>query len=103
MESESIRESNLHQSKDELKEPEGQFGDVFSVEHRWTHVLQHEIKTPPGVLIHKKPFRVPECQDIEAEVAHMLQIGVTEESSSPWSSPIIIVPKPDGSLRLCND
>ena len=33
----------------------------------------------------------------------MLQLRVIEESSSAWSSPIVLVPKPDETFRLCND
>jgi hypothetical protein len=33
----------------------------------------------------------------------MLDIGVPEEIHSAWSSHIVIVQKPDGSLRFCND
>ena len=33
----------------------------------------------------------------------LLQQGIIEESESPWASPIVMVPKSDGTLRLCTD
>lgn len=36
-------------------------------------------------------------------MAHMLQDEIIEESTSPSSSPIIVVTMPDGSLWLCNN
>ncbi len=91
--------------KGELQHLIGQFSDVFSSLPGQTNVLQHDIRTPPGVIVRQRPYRVPEArrQAIEEEVQQMLKFGVIEPSRSPWSSPIVMVPKPDGTLCFCND
>ncbi|KAL0184751.1 hypothetical protein M9458_020447, partial [Cirrhinus mrigala] len=91
--------------KTELQHLIGQFSDVFSPVPGRTNTLQHEIRTPPGVIVKQRPYRIPEArrQAIETEVNQMLELGVIEPSRSPWSSPIVLVPKPDGTLRFCND
>ncbi len=91
--------------KAELQHLVGQFSDVFSAVPGKTQVLQHHIRTPPGVVVKQRPYRIPEArrQAIEDEIQQMLKLGVIEPSRSPWSSPIVLVPKPDGTLRFCND
>ncbi len=91
--------------KTELQHLIGQFSDVFSPLPGQTNIIQHDIQTPPGVIIRQRPYRVPEARRraIEEEVQQMLKLGVIEPSRSPWSSPIVLVPKPDGTLRFCND
>ncbi|KAI2644034.1 Retrovirus-related Pol polyprotein from transposon 17.6 [Labeo rohita] len=91
--------------KTELQHLVSQFTDVFSSQPGQTNVVQHDIRTPPGVIVRQRPYRVPEArrQAIEEEVQQMLKLGVIEPSRGPWSSPIVMVPKPDSTLRFCND
>ncbi|KAI2646195.1 Transposon Ty3-I Gag-Pol polyprotein [Labeo rohita] len=37
------------------------------------------------------------------EVTYLLENGFAVPSSSPWSSPCVLVPKADGSFRFCTD
>ncbi|KAL0152849.1 hypothetical protein M9458_051843 [Cirrhinus mrigala] len=91
--------------KAELQHLVGQFQDIFSDTPGQTNIISHDIRTPPGVIVRQRPYRVPESrrQAIEEEIQKMLKLGVIEPSWSPWSSPIVLVPKPDGTLRFCND
>ena len=79
--------------------------DVFSERPGRTTTASHDIRTEPGARVRLRPYRIPEARRaaIRAEVASMLQMGVIEESHSAWSSPVVLVPKPDGSYRFCND
>ena len=39
----------------------------------------------------------------EAEIRRMRDAGVIEPATLEWASPIVLVPKKDGSLRFCGD
>ena len=69
-----------------------------------TSVVKHEIHTS-GHPIRQPVRRQPRAlQDtIDNEVQQMLQRGVVQPSFSPWSSPVVMVKKKDGSWRFCVD
>lgn len=70
-----------------------------------TSVLEHFIDTGNSDPIKQKYYPVsPYVQkEIDKELNRMLNLGVIQSSSSPWSNPIVSVKKPDGSVRLCLD
>ena len=54
----------------------------------------------------KQPIRratMEEKQVIKQEVDRMLEADIIEPSTSPWSSPIVLVRKKDGDTRFCVD
>ena len=55
--------------------------------------------------IFQQPYRAgPERRKAEeAEIQRMLDAEVIAPSVSEWASPVLLVPKPDGSLRFCVD
>ena len=55
--------------------------------------------------IYQRPryFPAPISREIEEQCERLEQMGVIEESESPWNSPIVPIRKPDGTLRICVD
>ena len=44
-----------------------------------------------------------ELAEVQKAVSHLLASGYIEDSFSPYASPILFVPKKDGTLRFCID
>src|SRR6218665_2508503 len=83
-----------------------QFKDVFDDKPGCTTVVEHAIRLVPGARpVRQTPYRLhPEKQRaVNTEIASLLEQGIIEETNSPWAAPILVVPKPDGTGRLCVD
>jgi transposase InsO family protein len=83
-----------------------EFQDVFSDVPATTTLGVHQILTPEDqVPIALRPRRTPlaATETLEKELDDMLAMGIIRPSTSPWNSPIVVVPKKDGALRFCID
>ncbi|XP_061356960.1 uncharacterized protein LOC133301350 [Gastrolobium bilobum] len=66
----------------------------------------HRTLLLPGAKpVNVKPYRYPyfQKQEIERQVHSMLQDGLIQPSLSPFSSPVLLVRKKDGTWRFCVD
>ncbi len=81
------------------------FPSLFGDTPGRTHLIVHDIDVGDAAPIKQRFYRVNnvkrECLD--AEVRYMLEHDIAEPSSSSWSSPCLLVPKSDNTLRFCTD
>ena len=70
-----------------------------------TSLVQHRIRLKGDAPVRQKSYRIPErlMPLLQKEIKLMLKLGIIEVSCSEWCSPIVLVPKKDGSLRFCID
>ena len=93
---------------DDLKVLLSEHSHVFEMsksELGHTNVVQHVIDTGNSGPIKQQPYRIPVVQrDHIAQLIKQMQTqGIVKPSASPWASPVVLVPKKDGSTRFCVD
>ncbi|KAL6464602.1 hypothetical protein MHYP_G00269190 [Metynnis hypsauchen] len=85
-----------------------QYATVFSQETgdlECTNLIEHEIPLLDEVPVRQRYRRLPPSQyDLaKAHVQELVECGIAKLSCSPYPSPIVVIQKKDGSIRLCVD
>ncbi len=87
----------LHKYQDVFAKDDGDLG--------CTTLIEHQIPLLDDVPVRQRHRRIPPSQleAVKAHIKQLLESQVIRESCSPYSSPIVLVKKKDGSLRMCVD
>ena len=91
---------------DALSDTLAAYADVFSfskLDYGECSLRPFEIKVPPGTHpIQSRPYRLNPVlsKQVETILDSYLAAGLIQHSTSPWSSPLVCVPKKSGGIRI---
>ena len=85
-----------------------EYSDVLSLSSSGlgrTSVMKHHINAGDAQPVHRLPRHIPQARrdKVKQLVQEMLDQGAIQHSDSPWSSPVVLAKKKDGSARFCID
>ncbi|CAG8800349.1 12058_t:CDS:1, partial [Dentiscutata erythropus] len=102
--SEELNDKQQKEAKDLIKKEKEIFAQSVEELGR-TERTNHVIDTGDAAPIKQNAYRAaPGIKEfIKNEITQLKKRGLIRESQSPWSSPVVVVPKKGGKLRLCID
>ena len=91
--------------RDSMKALLLKYTDVFPDVPRRTSIMKHDVDVGDSLPIKQHSYRMnPEKNRLsEKEIKYMLENDIIRRSNSSWSSPCVLVPKSNGSVRFCTD
>ncbi|KAK3089262.1 hypothetical protein FSP39_002191 [Pinctada imbricata] len=94
----------VHQ-KEEVHQLMREYTTIFPDVPKKTNASHRDVIVGDASPIKQHPYRLNpiKLQYMRKEIQYMLENDIIEPSNSDWSSPCILVPKPDGTYRLCTD
>lgn len=83
------------------------YPEVFrpmSLKNPAKHNVTHHIETSgPPLFNRPRPLPPAKYKAAKEEFERMMEMGICQPSKSPWASPLHVVKKKDGALRVCGD
>lgn len=81
------------------------YENVFTDIPGRTHLTQCKLNVATDTPVNIRPYPLPFAtkEAVQQEIRDMLKQGIIEPSESPYQSPIVVVKKKDGTIRLCID
>lgn len=77
---------------------------ITSMELSAKHKVEHFIETTgPPLHCRPRPIAPHRYELVKKEFQNMMEQGLCRPSKSPWASPLHVVPKRNGDLRVCGD
>ena len=106
-----LDQSKLSQNeRQQLQELIVSYADVFSKGKRELGTCKlgtkHHIHLKPDTMhVKQRACRIPFAyqKEVKTDIKSMLEDGIIEKSCSEWASPLVIVRKSSGDLRICVD
>ena len=70
-----------------------------------TDIVNHKIRLKEGVPYTRRMYATPDSlqNEVDRQIADLLEQGMIEESDSPYAAPIVYVKKRNGEIRLTHD
>ena len=84
---------------------ENDYKDVLTEEPGLTNLTKFSIDTSDSRPIQQHPYSVPVSlrKAVDEELDWLIDKGCIRQSESKWGSPMVVVKKPNGKVRLCID
>jgi len=68
--------------------------------------IEHQIDFVPGASLPNRPAYMTnptEAKEIQKQIENLIAKGWVQDSMSPYAMPVILVPKKDGTWRMCTN
>lgn len=91
--------------KEQLEEILREYVEIFSESPGKTHTYEHSFSVRDNSNFVGPVYAIPQkyAKAVDEEIKKMLSLGIIEPSASANLNPLVVIPKKDGSVRLCID